>query len=60
MRSRSRRMSLKLSSAFLGATLLLSFGPPALRTIERVDYLLAQISLELCQVGLAVWRVCGV
>lgn len=60
MRSGFHRMSLKLSSAFLGATLLLTVGPPALRTIGQVDVLLAQISLELCQVGLAVWRVCGV
>jgi hypothetical protein len=44
----------------LGATLLLSFGPPAWRTIEQVDLALVQISLELCQVGLAVLRACGV
>ena len=60
MRSRFHRFSLKLSSAFLGATLLLSFGPPAVRIIEQVDFVLAQVSLELCHVGLALWRACGI
>jgi hypothetical protein len=59
MRSGFHRMCSQ-SSAVLGATLLLSFGPPAWRTIEQVDLLLVQISLELCQVGLAVLRACGV
>jgi hypothetical protein len=59
MRSGFHRMCSK-SSAVLGATLLLSFGPPALRTIEQVDLRLVHISLELCQVGLAVLRACGV
>jgi hypothetical protein len=59
MRSRFRRMCSK-SAAVLGATLLLSFGPPAWRTIEQVDLSLVQISFELCQVGLAVLRACGV
>ena len=59
MRSAFHRICSK-SSAVLGATLLLSFGPPAWHTIEQVDLALVQISLELCQVGLAVLRACGV
>jgi len=57
---RFHHTSLRLSSAFLGATFLLSFGPPALRTIEQVDLLAAQISLELCEMGLALLRACGI
>jgi hypothetical protein len=60
MRSRFHRFSLKLASAFLAAILLSNFGPPALRTIEQVDFVLVQISLEVCHVGLAVWRACGI
>jgi hypothetical protein len=60
MRSGFQRISWKLWSGLLATTFLWSAGPPALQTIERVDFLLAQISLELCQVGLAVWRICGI
>lgn len=50
----------KLSAALFAATLLLTLGPPALRTIADLDTVVAQISLELCEVGLAVVRVCGI
>jgi hypothetical protein len=44
----------------VGGTLLLSTGPDALRTVVQASLLLARISLELCQMGLAVLRVCGI
>ena len=60
MRSSFHHIASKLLSVFLGATLLLSAGPPALRTIAQIDLLVAQISLELCEMGLAVLRACGI
>ena len=35
-------------------------GDAPLRTLAEVSLELAQISLSLCQMGLVVWRVCGV
>jgi hypothetical protein len=49
----------RILSPLVGAILLCSFGPPALRAIGQVDSVLAQISLHLCHVGLAIWRACG-
>jgi len=60
MRSSFHHIASKLLSVLLGATLLLSAGPAALRTIAHVDLLVAQISLELCEMGLAVVRACGI
>jgi hypothetical protein len=60
MCANSHGLGSKLFPAFLLSTLLLSAGPPALRTIAEVDSLLAQISLQLCEIGLAVLRVCGI
>jgi hypothetical protein len=60
MHSSFHHIAAKLLSAFLGVTLLLSLGPAALRTIAHVDLLLAQISLELCGIGVAVLRACGI
>lgn len=34
-------------------------GDAPLRTLAEVSLELAQISLSLCQMGLVVWRVCG-
>jgi hypothetical protein len=53
-------MSLKLSMVRNAGGPKLNKGVAPKNADEQVDYLLAQISLELCQVGLAVWRVCGV
>ena len=50
----------KFLSAFLGATLLLSVGPAALRTIAQVGLLAARIFLELGEMGLALLRACGI
>ena len=35
-------------------------GDAPLRTLAEVSLELAQISLSLCQMGLVVWRVCGI
>jgi hypothetical protein len=59
MRSSFQRSTSKIVPVLVGATLLCGFGPPALRAIEQVDFVLAQISLHLCHVGLAIWRACG-
>jgi hypothetical protein len=50
----------KFSAALSGATLLLTAGLPALRTIADLDICIAQISLELCDIGISVLRVCGI
>jgi hypothetical protein len=60
MRANSHHLASKLSAALFAATLLLTVGPAALRAIAELDTLLAQISLELCEVGLAVLHVCGI
>jgi hypothetical protein len=56
----SHHVDSKLFSTLLAATLLLTLGPAALRTIADLDCLLAQISLQLCEMGLIVLRVCGI
>jgi hypothetical protein len=40
--------------------LLLTIGPAALRTVAEWNALLARISLQLCEIGIAVLRVCGI
>jgi hypothetical protein len=35
-------------------------GDAPLRALAEVSLELAQISLSLCQMGLVVWRVCGI
>ena len=42
------------------AGLLLCSGTEALRTLADTSLLMLQISLELCQMGIAVLRVCGI
>jgi hypothetical protein len=54
------RGAAKLTSLLLGAILLAHLGPAMLRTIEQTDLLLAQLSLGLCEIGLAVLRLCGI
>jgi hypothetical protein len=60
MYSRFHRIPSRFLPLVVGGTLLLSTGPDALRTVGQASLLLAQISLELCQLGLAVLRVCGI
>jgi len=60
MHAKSHDVDSKLFSALFITIFLLSVGPPALRTIAEIDSLLAHISLDLCEVGLAVLRVCGI
>jgi hypothetical protein len=60
MYSRFHRIASKFVPLAVGGTLLLSTGPDALRTVAQASLLSAQISLELCQLGLAVLRVCGI
>lgn len=60
MRSKSYHVASKLLCGFLGATLFLSVAPDALRTIAQVDLLVAQVSLELCEMGLVFLRACGI
>ena len=60
MHANSNHVSPKLFSALFAMALLLTIGLPALRTIAEMDSLLAQISLDLCEIGLAVLRVCGI
>ena len=60
MYSRFNRIASRFLPLVVGGTLLLSTGPDALRTVGQASLLLAQISLELCQLGLAVLRVCGI
>ena len=49
----------KLTSLLLGAILALDLGPATWRAIEQADILIGRISLDLCEIGLAVLRVCG-
>jgi hypothetical protein len=44
----------------LGGTLALSAAPATLRTLAQASLLLAEISLQLCEMGLAVLRTCGI
>jgi hypothetical protein len=60
MYSRFHGIASKLLPLVVGGTLLLSTGPDAWRTVAQASLLLAQLSLELCQIGLAVLRVCGI
>jgi hypothetical protein len=58
--SRSALLIFKFAAALLAATLLLAVGLPALRTIAELDALLARVSLDACEIGLAVLHVCGI
>jgi hypothetical protein len=50
----------KLTSLLLAAILLLDLGPATWRAIEQANLVLARVSLDLCEMGLAVLRVCGI
>jgi hypothetical protein len=60
MHAHANHLVSKLCAALFAATLLLTVGLPALRTIAELDILLARVSLELCELTLAVVRVCGI
>ena len=60
MRANSHHVASKLPATLFAATCLITIGPPALRAIAELNTLLAQISLELCEVGLAVLHVWGI
>jgi len=60
MRANSHHLASKLFSTLLAVTLFLTAGPAALRTIAELHHFLAQISLQLCEIGLVVLRVCGI
>lgn len=49
----------KLTSLLLGALLLLDLGPATWRAIEQANALIGRVSLDLCEFGLAVLRICG-
>jgi len=60
MYSRFHRIASRFLPLAVGGTLLLSTGPDALRTVARASLVLAELSLELCQMSLVVLRVCGI
>ena len=60
MHSQFRRIAANVLVLALAGSPLLSAGPDALRTVAHTSVALAQISLELCQMGLTVLRVCGI
>jgi hypothetical protein len=60
MHANSHHFALKLLSAIFAAMLLLTIGPAALRTVAEWNALVARISLQLCEIGIAVLRVCGI
>jgi hypothetical protein len=60
MRANSHHFGLKFPSTLFGAMFLLTIGPAALRTVAEWNALLARISLQLCEIGIAVLRVCGI
>jgi len=60
MRAHSRHAVARLSAALFAATLLLALVAPALRTIADFESQLAHVSLRLCEIGVAVLRVCGI
>lgn len=60
MRSNSYHVASQLFCGLFGVALLLSAGPAALRTIAQIDLVVAHISLELCEMGLAFLRACGI
>ena len=57
--SRFHQASSKLLPALLMATLGIGAGPATLRTLGETALCMAQISLEFCQMGIAVLRVWG-
>ena len=60
MHANSHHFALKLVSTIFAALFLLTIGPAALRTVAEWNALLARMSLQLCEIGLAVLRVCGI
>ena len=60
MHANSHHFKFKLLSTIFAAMLLLTIGPAALRTVAEWNALLARISLQLCEIGIAVLRVCGI
>ena len=60
MHANSHHVRLKLLSTLFTAMFLLTIGPAALRTVAEWNALLARISLQLCEIGIAVVRVCGI
>jgi hypothetical protein len=60
MHANSHHFWLKLLFATFAAMLLLTIGPLALRTVAEWNALLARVSLQLCEVGIALLRVCGI
>jgi hypothetical protein len=59
MYSRFQHNAPKLLPLLVLAVLFVSAGPAILRTVADASRLLGQISLELCQLGVAVLRVFG-
>ena len=57
--SRFHQTLSKLLPALLIATLGMGAGPATLRTLAETALCIAQISLEFCQMGIAVLRVWG-
>ncbi len=57
-----RRIVSRFLPFAVGAILLLSAGPgpDALCTVAQTALLQAQRSLELCQIGIVILRVCGI
>ena len=60
MHANSHHVGLKLLSTLFAAMFLLTVGPAALRTVAEWNALLVRISLQLCEIGIAVLRVCGI
>jgi hypothetical protein len=60
MYSPFHRIVSRLLPLVVGGALLLSIGPDGLGTAAQASLRLAQISLELFHMGLAVFRVCGI
>jgi hypothetical protein len=60
MCANSHDLGPKLFSTVLAVTLFTTVAPTVWRTIADLDCLLAQISLQLFEIGLAVVRVCGI
>lgn len=54
------RISSRLLPVVLAISVVIGTGPDALRLLTDVSLLIAQVSLELCQMGLAVIRICGI
>jgi len=60
MHANSHHFGLKLLSTLFVAMFLLTIGPAALHTVAEWNALLARVSLQLCEIGIAVLRVCGI